>query len=191
MKKISFLGFLFAGLMIVPGAVMAQPGKHHNQVPSECVNHRGEIQCHKHGCERFCDNDNRHDNGKHKGQDMHHNNGHHGTAPVPPPAVRPAPVPPPPAVRPAPVPPPPAAHHNYGKKVEIERQIQSLVAENNRLEDERRRAIREADIAYSYCANLPMAVRNRCTRPDNEIRDIERRMDQNRREIERLKRLQR
>ena len=188
MKKISCLAILFAGLIAMPCIASAQP-HHNNGAPRECTNHHGQLDCHKPGCERFCHADPRDHRGPGPGPgpaaDRH-------PAPAPHHHPAPAPKPQPNHIAPPPPPPAPGPHAmNHHRNDQIERQIRELVAENNRLEDEKRRAIHEADIAYAYCVNLPHAVRMFCTRPDSEIRDIDNRINRNRHEIERLKRMQR
>ncbi len=152
-------------------------------------------------------------NGHHNGPGF--NNGHHA-APVPPPPAphhHAAPVPPPPVPHhhPAPVPPPPAPHHHVAPLppppppvvvvpppvpvppphyARIDADIRRLMADNEHLQHELGRERAHADVQYNTClANLPPMLRNRCTYPDHDIRRIERRIHENNREIERLRRM--
>ena len=171
-----------AAMLFISGFAMAQPRP---DVPKDCIGRGGEVMCHIDRCSRFCD--------KHHGpQNNHPGPGPHA-APAPAPAPHhAAPVPPPPAPHAAPVPPPPP-HHAAPvpprlSRAQIDAEIHRLRNENERLRFDLARETSIANDQYNACVyNLPPVLRSRCVYSDREIKRIQRKIDENTREIDRLR----
>ena len=185
MKRSSILMAFFAiFFFILPAAAFAQG------VPADCRGPHG-VRCDKPHCRAYCDDHHGPKHGPGPAADHHGPKGpHHGPAAAPhgpkpgPHHHAPAPVPPP-HHHAAPVPPPPPAHH---RRIEIERRISELNAENARLEHDRAVAIQVSDDNFNMCMTLPGAMHRLCTRDRREVVRIERMIDANNAEIDRLHR---
>lgn len=210
MKRSSILMALFAMFFfILPITALAKP------VPGDCRGPHNTVRCDIPHCRAYCDDnhgpkghhgpglaadhrgpkghpgpgpaaDNHGPKGPHHGPaaDHHGPKGpHHAPVPVPPPHHHAAPVPPP-HHHVAPVPPPPPMHH---RRIEIERRINELNAENVRLEHDRVIAIQVSDDNFNMCMTLPGAMHRLCTRDRREVVRIERMIDANNAELDRLR----
>ena len=82
-----------------------------------------------------------------------------------------------------PVPPPHAK-----RKLELEDRLNSLIAHNKRLMNDRNEALREADHAYGMCMRMHPAVRSHCVRSTGKADSIGRQIERNAVEIEQIRR---
>ena len=81
--------------------------------------------------------------------------------------------------------PPVIVHTPLRPYYQIQRDIELLESDNARLELDRRQTVANADYAYNSC----MAMRNpsvKCVYRDEDIREIDRQISKNNREIDRL-----
>ena len=153
-----------AAMLFVPFIATAQP---RHDVPRDCIGRGGEVMCHIDRCSRFCDKHHAH-------HDNHPGPGHHA----------------------APLPPPPAPHHHVvpvpprPSRAQIDADIRRLRDDNERLRFDLARETSVANEKYNACIyNLPPVLRSRCVYPDREINRIQRRIAENDREIDRLRRM--
>ena len=181
-------GILAILLLMAPSISHARQ----NEPPRKCIVN-GRIDCSRKGCARYCNNVN-------------------VTWPVAPPAVRPVPpVAPPPAVRPVPpvapppvvrpVPPvvrpvPPVAPPPVVRPVppvvrplqEINRDINRLERENDRLQVKLERERAKAESEYEVCRRyIPVYLTNYCVYDDSKIRAIQAEIKENKRMLRALK----